>query len=43
MPLERCRIIGYDTDRMTFVFTMTDAKGNFVDCKISSTAMDQLV
>jgi hypothetical protein len=42
MPLERCRIIGYDTDRMTFEFTMTDAKGNFVDCKISSTAMDQL-
>jgi hypothetical protein len=43
MPLERGRIIGYDTDRMTFEFTMTDAKGNFVDCKISSTAMDQLV
>jgi hypothetical protein len=43
MPLERGRIIGYDTDRMTFEFTMIDAKGNFVDCKISSTAMDQLV
>jgi hypothetical protein len=27
---------------MTFEFTMTDAKANFIDCKISSTAMDQL-
>jgi hypothetical protein len=42
MPLQRGRITGYDTVRMTFEFTMTDAKGNFVDCKISSSAMDQL-
>jgi hypothetical protein len=27
---------------MTFEFTMTDANAHFVDCKISSTAMDQL-
>jgi Protein of unknown function (DUF1488) len=42
MPLERGRIIGYDVERMTFEFTMADAKGHFVDCEISSTAMDQL-
>jgi hypothetical protein len=42
MTLERGRIIGYDTNRMTFEFTMTDAKGKMVHCKISSTAMDEL-
>jgi Protein of unknown function (DUF1488) len=42
MKLERGRIIGYDTNRMTFEFTMTDAEGKTVHCKISSTAMDQL-
>jgi hypothetical protein len=42
MPLERGRIIRYNNDRMTFEFTMTDAVGKIVDCKISSTAMDQL-
>jgi len=42
MALERGRIIGYDNDRMTFEFTMTDATGKLVDCKISSAAMDQL-
>ena len=42
MPLERGRIIRYNNDRMTFEFTMTDATGKIVDCKISSTAMDQL-
>jgi hypothetical protein len=39
---ERGQIIGYDAERMTFEFTMTDAKGKIVHCKISSTAMDQL-
>ena len=43
MALERGRIIGYDNHRMTFEFTMTDATGKLVDCKISSAAMDQLV
>ena len=42
MALERGRIIGYDNRRMTFEFTMTDATGKLVDCKISSAAMDQL-
>jgi hypothetical protein len=42
MALERGRIIGYDNRRMTFEFTMTDAIGQLVDCKISSAAMDQL-
>jgi Protein of unknown function (DUF1488) len=42
MTLERGRIIGYDAGRMTFDFTMTDAKGKTVHCKISSTAMDEL-
>jgi len=42
MTLERGQIIGYDTERMTFEFTMTDAKGKMVHCKMSSTAMDQL-
>jgi hypothetical protein len=42
MPLERGHIIRYNNDRMTFEFTMTDVRGKIVDCKISSTAMDQL-
>ena len=42
MRLERGQIIGYDTERMTFEFTMTDAKGKTFHCKISSTAMDEL-
>jgi hypothetical protein len=42
MTLERGQVIGYDTDRMTFEFTMTDGKGKMVHCKISSTAMDEL-
>jgi hypothetical protein len=42
MPLERGRIIRYDVDRMTFEFTMIDkANGPTVECKISSTAIDQ--
>jgi hypothetical protein len=43
MALERGRIIGYDTVRMTFRFTMIDANtAATVDCTISSAAMDQL-
>lgn len=43
MPLERGWIIRYDVDRMTFEFTMIyKAQASIVDCKISSTAMDQL-
>jgi hypothetical protein len=42
MTLERGQIIGYDNNRMSFEFTMTDAKGKMVHCKISSTAMDEL-
>jgi hypothetical protein len=43
MALEWGRIIGYDTERMTFEFTMIDkATANTIDCKISSAAMDQL-
>jgi hypothetical protein len=40
--LERGQVIGYDNSRMAFDFTMTDAEGKTVHCKISSTAMDQL-
>ena len=45
MPLERGQIIRYDIDRMTFEFTMIHKakdQANIVNCKISSTAMDQL-
>jgi hypothetical protein len=42
MPLGRGRKIGSDVSRMTLVFTMIDEKGKFVDCEISSAAMDQL-
>jgi hypothetical protein len=43
MPLERGRVVRYNADRMTFEFTMIDkATAKIVDCKISSTAMDQL-
>jgi hypothetical protein len=41
MPLERGRIVGYDTDRMTFEFTMMD-KMKIIDCSISSIAMDEM-
>jgi hypothetical protein len=42
MTLERGQIVGYDNNRMSFEFTMTDAKGKMFHCKISSTAMDEL-
>ena len=45
MPLERGQIIRYDVDRMAFEFTMIDmaqGEAKIVNCKISSTAMDQL-
>jgi hypothetical protein len=45
MPLERGQIIRYNVDRMTFEFTMihkAEDQANIVNCKISSTAMDQL-
>jgi len=43
MAMERGRIIGYDTERMTFEFTMNDkTTANTVDCTISSATMDPL-
>jgi len=43
MPLKRGRVIGYDTTKMVFEFTMTDkAETDVVECQISSVAMDQL-
>ena len=41
MPLTRGRILGYDTDRMAFEFTMLN-KDETVPCEISSAAMDEL-
>jgi hypothetical protein len=41
MPLTRGRIVGYDTDRMIFKFTMLH-EGETIECEISSVAMDDL-
>ncbi len=41
MLLKRGRIVGYDTARMAFMFTMMHG-ARIVDCEISSAAMDDL-
>jgi hypothetical protein len=43
MPLTRGKIIGYDTDRMTFEFTMLTPDARVVSCEISSIALDYMV
>ncbi|WP_283808554.1 DUF1488 family protein [Bradyrhizobium japonicum] len=39
--LTRGQILGYDTERMAFLFTMTYG-ASIVDCEISSVALDDL-
>ena len=41
MPLTRGKIVGYDTERLAFGFTMQN-DGDTVDCQISDAAMDEL-
>jgi len=41
MPLTRDRIIGHDTERLAFRFTMLNA-ADTVECQISDAAMDEL-
>jgi hypothetical protein len=41
MPLTRGRIVGYDTGRLAFGFTMLN-DGDTVECQISDAAMDEL-
>ncbi|WKA26833.1 DUF1488 family protein [Bradyrhizobium roseum] len=41
MPLTRDRIIGHDTERLAFRFTMLNG-GDTVECQISDAAMDEL-
>jgi len=41
MPLTRGRIVGYDSERLAFGFTMHN-DGETVQCQISDAAMDQL-
>jgi hypothetical protein len=41
MPLTRGKIIGYDTERLAFGFTMLNGDDT-VDCQISDAAMDEL-
>ena len=41
MPLTRDRIIGHDSERLAFKFTMQNG-GDTVDCQISDAAMDEL-
>ncbi len=40
-PLMRGRLVGYDAERMVFIFTMMHG-AKIVDCEISSTALDDL-
>jgi hypothetical protein len=42
MPLTRGRILGYDSERMAFRFSMLDG-GEEVECQISAAAIDELV
>src|ERR1700736_4811425 len=42
MALTRGRIIGYNTDRMMFEFTMIAHDTRVITCEISSAAMDHL-
>lgn len=41
MPLTRDRIIGHDTERLAFRFTMLNGH-DIVECQISDAAMDEL-
>jgi len=41
MPLTRGKIIGYDSERLAFGFTMLN-DGETVECQISDAAMDEL-
>ena len=41
MPLTRGQIIGYDTERLAFAFTMMN-DGETVHCRISDAAMDEV-
>jgi len=41
MPLIRDRIVGHDTERLAFRFTMLN-DGETVECQISDAAMDEL-
>jgi len=41
MPLMRGKIVGYDTERLAFGFTMLNGDDT-VDCQISDAAMDEL-
>jgi hypothetical protein len=40
-PLTRGQVLGYDTERMAFLFTMIYG-ASVVDCEISSVALDDL-
>ncbi len=42
MPLTRGRIVGYDGERLAFVFIMMN-EDEPVECRISDAAMDELV
>ena len=42
MPLRRGQVVGYDTNRMIFEFTMVAPDATNVVCQISSAAMDEL-
>lgn len=41
MPLTRGQIVGYDTERLAFAFTMMN-DGETVQCQISDAAMDEV-
>ena len=41
MPLTRGKIVGYDSERLAFGFTMQN-DGDTVECQISDAAMDEL-
>ena len=42
MPLTRGKIVGYDSARMMFQFTMLSSDTRTVVCEISSVAMDSI-
>ena len=41
MPLTRGKIVGYNSERLAFGFTMQN-DGDIVECQISDAAMDEL-
>lgn len=41
MPLTRAQIVGHDSDRLAFKFTMLN-DGEIVQCQISDAALDEL-